>query len=53
MEFPEKIKKRDLTVAHYFIVEGVKKVCGCGCTMPPKSTYFYPEAVCGFRFAAV
>ena len=97
--FPEEIKRLDLTVAHYFIiedilgipgkkqtaspcieyernftdcmtqvlkqesqmaiitndvrVEDVKRVCGCGCTMPPKSTFFYPKAVCGFLFSSV
>ncbi|MGD2186374.1 MAG: DUF1015 domain-containing protein [Desulfobacterales bacterium] len=97
--FPEEIKRLDLTVAHYFIiedilgipgkkqtaspcieyernftncmtqvikqeyqmaiitndvrVEDVKRICGCGCTMPPKSTFFYPKAVCGFLFSSV
>jgi uncharacterized protein (DUF1015 family) len=97
--FPEQIKRLDLTVAHYFIIEDilgirgkkqntsvnieyernftkcmtavmkeeaqmaiitndvriedVKKVCGCGFTMPPKSTFFYPKAVCGFLFSSL
>jgi uncharacterized protein (DUF1015 family) len=97
--FPEQVKKLDLTVAHYFIIEeilgipgkkqntsanieyernftkclsavmkekaqlaiitndvcieDVKQVCECGCTMPPKSTFFYPKAVCGFLFASI
>ncbi len=97
--FPEQVKKLDLTVAHYFIIEDilgirgkkqntsanieyernftkcmaavmkaeaqmaiitndvciedVKKVCGCGFTMPPKSTFFYPKAVCGFLFSSL
>ena len=97
--FPEQVKKLDLTVAHYFIIEDilgipgkkqntsanieyernftkcmtavmkkeaqmaiitndvciedVKQVCGSGCTMPPKSTFFYPKAVCGFLFSSL
>ena len=97
--FPEQVKKLDLTIAHYFIIEDilgipgkkqntsanieyernftkcmtavmkdeaqmaiitndvciedVKQVCGCGCTMPPKSTFFYPKAVCGFLFSSL
>ncbi len=97
--FPEQIKKLDLTVAHYFIIEeilgipgriqntsgnieyernftkcmtavmkaeaqmailtndvgieDVKRVCGCGCTMPPKSTFFYPKAICGFLYCSL
>ncbi len=97
--FPEEIKRLDLTVAHYFIiedilgipgknqnaspcieyernftncmtqvikkesqmaiitndvrVEDVKRVCGCGYTMPPKSTFFYPKAICGFLFSSI
>ena len=97
--FPEQVKKLDLTVAHYFIIEDilgipgktqntsanieyernftkcmtavmkdeaqmaiitndvciedVKQVCGCGFTMPPKSTFFYPKAVCGFLFSSL
>lgn len=34
-------------------IEDVKQACGCGCTMPPKSTFFYPKAVCGFLFSSV
>jgi len=97
--FPDEIKRLDLTVAHYFIIEDilgipgrkqgasqcieyernftrcvtqvikeqaqmaiitndltiedVKKVCTCGCTMPPKSTFFYPKAVCGFLYCSL
>ena len=97
--FPDEVKRLDLTVAHYFIIEDilgipgrkqgashcieyernftrcvtqvikeqaqmaiitndltiedVKKVCTCGCTMPPKSTFFYPKAVCGFLFSSI
>lgn len=97
--FPDEVKRLDLTVAHYFIIEDilgipgrkqsasqcieyernftrcvtqvikeqaqmaiitndltiedVKKVCNCGCTMPPKSTFFYPKAVCGFLYCSL
>lgn len=97
--FPDEVKRLDLTVAHYFIIEDilgipgrkqgasqcieyernftrcvtqvikeqaqmaiitndltiedVKKVCTCGCTMPPKSTFFYPKAVCGFLYCSL
>jgi len=34
-------------------IEDVKKVCGSGCTMPQKSTFFYPKAVCGFLFSSL
>ena len=37
---------------HEFI-EDVKKVCGSGCTMPQKSTFFYPKAICGFLFSSL
>ena len=33
--------------------EDVKKVCGCGCTMHPKSTFLFPKAVCGFLFSSL
>jgi uncharacterized protein (DUF1015 family) len=97
--FPEEIKRLDLTVAHYFIIEDildipgreqnasrcieyernftncitgvvnqksqmaiitrdvsiddVKRVCRCGFTMPQKSTFFYPKAVCGFLYGSL
>ena len=97
--FPDLIKKLDLTVMHYFIIEkalgipgrdqrqsdkidydrsfsdclsrvmrgeaqlaiitqeisieDVKRVCASGYTMPQKSTYFYPKAICGFLFASI
>ncbi|MGD8993572.1 MAG: DUF1015 domain-containing protein [Desulfobacterales bacterium] len=34
-------------------IEDVKRVCQCGCTMPPKSTFFYPKAVCGFLYCSI
>ncbi len=34
-------------------IEDVKRVCGCGCTMPPKSTFFYPKAICGFLYCSL
>ncbi len=97
--FPSVVKKLDLTVMHYFIIEQVlgipgreqrrsenvdfdrsysdclkkviqdevqmaiitneitieevKSVCESGYTMPQKSTYFYPKAICGFLFTSI
>ena len=97
--FPDEIKRLDLTVLHYFIIQeilgikgeeqsqtncidyersfaacwakvitgeaqlalitnelsinDVKKVCVSGCTLPQKSTYFWPKAVCGFVFSSI
>jgi uncharacterized protein (DUF1015 family) len=97
--FPEEVKKLDLTVMHYFIIEkalgihgkeqrqsdkisydrsfsdclqkvfkneaqlaiitnevsidDIKIVCHSGATMPQKSTYFYPKAICGFLFTSI
>ncbi|MDN4164352.1 DUF1015 domain-containing protein [Cytophagales bacterium LB-30] len=34
-------------------MEQVKKVCLTGYTMPQKSTYFYPKAICGFLFSSI
>lgn len=34
-------------------IEDVKKVCHSGATMPQKSTYFYPKAICGFLFSSI
>jgi len=34
-------------------IEEVKKVCRSGYTMPQKSTYFYPKAICGFLFSSI
>jgi len=97
--FPEEVKKLDLTVMHYFIIEKVLgiagkdqrssenvsfdrsfsdclskviraeaqmaiitqeltideviTVCRSGSTMPQKSTYFYPKAICGFVFSSI
>ena len=31
----------------------VKCVCRSGCTLPQKSTYFWPKAICGFVFSSV
>ncbi|MGK7391563.1 MAG: DUF1015 domain-containing protein [Candidatus Cyclobacteriaceae bacterium M2_1C_046] len=31
----------------------VKRVCYSGYTMPQKSTYFYPKAICGFLFGSI
>jgi len=34
-------------------METVEQVCQSGYTMPQKSTYFYPKAICGFLFAGI
>ena len=31
----------------------VKTVCRSGCTLPQKSTYFWPKVVCGFVFSSL
>lgn len=34
-------------------METIEQVCQTGYTMPQKSTYFYPKAICGFLFASI
>jgi uncharacterized protein (DUF1015 family) len=34
-------------------IEDVKKVCKSGCTLPQKSTYFWPKVICGFVFRSI
>ena len=34
-------------------MEEIKQVCATGYTMPQKSTYFYPKAICGFLFSSI
>jgi uncharacterized protein (DUF1015 family) len=97
--FPEEVKKLDLTVMHYFIIENILgipgniqsasecieynrsfpvcmtklingeaqmalitrdiaiddviRICCSGCTMPQKSTYFYPKVICGYVFGSI
>lgn len=97
--FPDVIKRLDLTIMHYFIIEKglgiqgkdqrkstnitfernfanclsktmkgdaqfaiitqeinmetVKQVCHSGHTLPQKSTYFYPKAICGYLFGSI
>lgn len=34
-------------------METVKEVCYSGYTLPQKSTYFYPKAICGFLFGSI
>ncbi|UCD79895.1 MAG: DUF1015 domain-containing protein [Desulfobacterales bacterium] len=34
-------------------IEDVKKVCGSGCTLPQKSTHFWPKVICGFVFSSI
>jgi uncharacterized protein (DUF1015 family) len=31
----------------------VKTVCGSGCTLPQKSTHFWPKVICGFVFSSL
>jgi uncharacterized protein (DUF1015 family) len=31
----------------------VKTVCHSGSTLPQKSTYFWPKAICGFVFSSI
>lgn len=52
----EKVEKNEAQIA--LITQGVsidevKEVCQSGYTMPQKSTYFYPKAICGFAFASI
>jgi uncharacterized protein (DUF1015 family) len=34
-------------------MEEVKRVCYSGYTMPQKSTFFYPKAICGYLFGSI
>ncbi|MDX2500573.1 MAG: DUF1015 domain-containing protein [Deltaproteobacteria bacterium] len=34
-------------------ISDVKTVCASGCTLPQKSTYFWPKAICGFVFSSI
>ncbi len=34
-------------------IADVKAVCGSGCTLPQKSTFFWPKVVCGFVFSSI
>ncbi len=60
--------ERNFTVCHDRVVKGesqfavitkdipietVKEVCRSGYTLPQKSTYFYPKAICGFLFGSI
>lgn len=52
----EKVERGEAQIA--LITQGVsinevKEVCQSGYTMPQKSTYFYPKAICGFAFASI
>jgi uncharacterized protein (DUF1015 family) len=97
--FPDEIRKLDLTLMHYFIIQeilgikgqdqgtsncieyersfptcltkvikgdvqlalitnevsidDVKTICSSGCTLPQKSTYFWPKVICGFVFSSI
>ncbi len=48
-----KEKAQMAIITNEVCIDDVKRVCGCGCTMPPKSTFFYPKAVCGFLFSSL
>ena len=34
-------------------IADVKTVCDSGCTLPQKSTFFWPKAICGFVFSSI
>ena len=34
-------------------IDDVKTVCGSGCTLPQKSTYFWPKVICGLVFSSL
>ena len=34
-------------------IDDVKTVCGSGCTLPQKSTHFWPKVICGFVFSSI
>ena len=34
-------------------IADVKTICSSGCTLPQKSTYFWPKAICGFVFSSI
>jgi len=34
-------------------IDDVKTVCASGCTMPQKSTHFWPKVICGFVFSSI
>jgi uncharacterized protein (DUF1015 family) len=34
-------------------IDDVKKVCESGCTLPQKSTHFWPKVICGFVFSSI
>ncbi len=40
-------------IANAVSIEEVRSVCYSGAVMPPKSTYFYPKALCGLVFAGL
>jgi len=34
-------------------MDDVKSVCTRGCTLPQKSTHFWPKVICGFVFSSL
>jgi uncharacterized protein (DUF1015 family) len=35
------------------LIDDIKTVCGSGCTLPQKSTHFWPKVICGFVFSSL
>jgi uncharacterized protein (DUF1015 family) len=40
-------------IANEITMKQVKEVCYSGYTMPQKTTFFYPKAICGFLFSSI
>lgn len=40
-------------IANEVSIDDVKRVCGSGCTLPQKSTHFWPKVICGFVFSSI
>jgi uncharacterized protein (DUF1015 family) len=40
-------------IANDISIDDVKTVCNSGCTLPQKSTYFWPKVICGFVFSSL
>jgi len=51
-----KVVKGDAQLAlitNDILIDEVKTVCGSGCTLPQKSTHFWPKVICGFVFSSI
>jgi uncharacterized protein (DUF1015 family) len=47
-------KKAQLAlITNEISISEVKTVCSSGCTLPQKSTFFWPKAICGFVFSSI